>query len=148
MVKQRDEEIRDVSFVVKTDPANIEIPERARLRNTIWHVPLTHESRSLLPDLKRRFQATFAEEGAPLGQQWPKGCVEAPTAFLVIVGPSMGGNRAWGPVTLGGANRPECDTMTIGRDVQTYHLRRPAVWMRLCAEILGNKACVARMTHS
>jgi len=36
--------------------------------------------------------------------------------------------------------------MIIGRDVQTFHLRRPAVWMRLCAEILGNKDYVPRMT--
>jgi len=57
------------------------------------------------PDLRQRFSAIMAEYGTELPQQWPKGCIGAPTAFLVLLGPSMGGGRAGDTVAVGGANR-------------------------------------------
>ena len=92
------------------------------------------------PNLEKRYQTARADYGTELPQRWPMGCVGAPTAFLVLLGPSMGGNRSGEPVAMGGVDRPLGDTMIIGKDVQTFHLRRPTVWKRLCAEIWETKA--------
>jgi len=100
------------------------------------------------PNLKRRYQATIAEDGAVLAKKWPRACGGAANAFLVLVGPSMGGNHPSEIPQRGGANRPHDSQMAIGRDLQTFDWRdhRKARWTRLCAEMLGAESYVSSMT--
>jgi len=100
------------------------------------------------PILERRYRATIAHNGTVLAKRWPCGCFGAANAFLVLVGPSMGGVLSNETPKRGGANRPHYGKMAIGRDLQSFdwHDHRKARWSRLCAEILGAESYVSSMT--
>src|SRR5438876_9460218 len=89
-------------------------------------------------DLQRRYKASIAGGASAMAQRWPFGCGGAGNAFLVLIGPSMGGTRKDEAIATGGANRPVGKPRRIGADAMRFDWgdHRKARWIRLCAESL------------
>jgi hypothetical protein len=101
------------------------------------------------PDLNQRYQATLnTHNRRTLSKRWPFACRGAANAFLVLIGPSMGGASPTEPVEPGGANRPHRDPMRIGADVMSFDWRdsRKTRWTRLCSDMLGGEQYVSALT--
>ena len=98
--------------------------------------------------LERRYRATLKSDGITLTKKWPVACFGAANAFLVLIGPSMGGARKGEIGRRGGANRPYRKLMHIGQDVMNFDWgdHRKARWIRLCSEMLGSEQYVSTMT--
>jgi hypothetical protein len=98
------------------------------------------------PNLEKRYQTARADYGTELPQRWPMGCVGAPTAFLVLLGPSMGGNRSGEPVAMGGVDRAPWRHNDYRQGRSNLSLTTPnGLEAPLCRD-LGNESYVPAMT--
>ena len=102
------------------------------------------------PALRVRYRATLAlRNERPLRKRWPAGCGGAANAFLVLLGPSMGGAPPGQVSQRGGANRPfRASPMKIGPNAMNFDWgdHRKARWIRLCAAMLGGEDYVPSLT--
>lgn len=100
------------------------------------------------PDLTTRYRAVAAGGDTVLTRRWPAGCGGAANAFLVLLGPSMGGARKGETPAVGGKDRPFVKPMKLGPEAMNFDWgdHRKVRWTRLCAEMLGSEAHARALT--
>src|SRR5712692_5365846 len=100
-------------------------------------------------DLTQRYRATLAAAQTDDNVKcWPWACSGAANAFLVLLGPSMGGAGAGEAIAHGGPDRPFQEPMRIGPDVMNLDWgdQRKVRWTRLCSAMLGGEQYVRCLT--